>query len=94
MNHKLVESYVKDCLKKHYRGNHVFCENGIIYINADVEVYFFEDNIALFGYRTLTTINLNYPPKVSYVDGVEYIVSVIIAFANLEESYKLYKEVI
>lgn len=94
MNHKLVESYIKDRLRKLY-GKQVFCENGIIYIGAVVEVYFFDDNIAVFGYKTLMTINLQYPSKDGYAENVlESIISVIDAIYTLESAYDFYKEVI
>ena len=95
MNHKLVESYIKDNLRKHYRRKKFFCENGIIYIGSAVEVYFYEDEIAVFGYKTLMQINLQYPKKDGYLEEtLEQIISVIIAFANLEAAYSIYKEVI
>ena len=94
MNHKLVESYVKDRLRKLY-GRNAFCENGIIYMGAAVEVYFYENEIAVFGYKTLMQINLQYPKKDGYMEEtLEQLVSVIIAFANLEAAYDIYKEVI
>lgn len=95
MNSKLVESYIKDQLRKQYRKNNVFCENGIIYIGSAVEVYFFENDIAVYGYKTLMQINLQYPQKDGYLEEtLEQLVSVIIAFVNLETAFSLYKEVI
>lgn len=95
MNHKLVESYIKDRLRKRYRGKHVYCEYGIAYVGSYAEIDFFDDYICLSGYKTLTMLNLDYPKKDDYmVNTLETIVSVIVAFANLEAVYDLYKEAI
>lgn len=95
MNHKLAESYIKSRLRKRYRGKRVFCENGIAYIAFDAEINFLTSCITIIGYRTFNTMILDYPQKDDYlVDTLETIVSVIVAFANLEEAYNTYKEVI
>lgn len=93
MNHKLVESYVKDRLRKLY-GRNVFSENGIAYIGAEIEIDFL-DKIYVFGYKTSTSVELAYPSKDGYAENVlESIISVIDAIYTLESAYDFYKEVI
>lgn len=98
MNHKLAESYIKDRLRKRYHENYVFCENGIAYIGAEAEIIFSVSCITICGYRTLSTMILDYPKKDGYIketiETIETIVSVIVAFASLEAAYDTYKEVI
>lgn len=95
MNHKLAESYIKDRLRKYYGGKNIFCENGIAYIGAEVEINFYECCIRVFGYRTFASLTMEYPGKDGYDENtLETLVSVIIAFANLEAVYGIYKEVI
>lgn len=94
MNYKLVESYIKDQLRKIY-GKQVFCENGIAYIGSAVEINFAKDNIIVTGYKTGTDLFLHYPDKGGYTENVlEAIISVITAHEQLESTYDFYKEVI
>lgn len=95
MNHKLAESCIKDRLRKRYCGKHVFCENGIVYIDANAEINFSDRHIIIYGYRTFNTMTLDYPQKDGYIEEtIETIVTVIVAFASLEAAYDIYKEVI
>ena len=94
MNHKLVESYIKDQLRK-LCGKEVFCENGIVYIGAYIELDFEEDAMYLFGYKTQNVLILNYPAKDGYTENVlESIISIIAAQVVLEGAYAIYQEVI
>ena len=95
MNHKLAESYIKDKLRKIWKDREVFCENGIAYIGAYIELDFEEDAMYLYGYKTQNVLILNYPAKDGYTENVlESIISIIAAQVVLEGAYAVYKEVI
>lgn len=95
MNHKLAESYIKDKLRKTWKNREVFCENGIVYIGAYIELDFEEDAMYLYGYKTQYVLILDYPAKDGYTENVlESIISVIASLVNLEGAYAMYQEVI
>lgn len=95
MNYKLVESYVKDQLRKQYGSRRVFGENGICYIDTLAEINFGCDIMHIYGYKTRTGIYLCYPSKDGYEEKIlESIISVITALIQLQSSYVLYREVI
>lgn len=90
MNHKLVESYVKDQIRKLY-GKEVFCENGILYIGSLMEVVFRHDSIVLSGYKTHNAFWLNYPVNEK---ALKLFVCIITCQASQEQLYDIYQEVI
>nr|DAO65378.1 MAG TPA: hypothetical protein [Caudoviricetes sp.] len=95
MNHKLVESYIKDQLRKFFGSNKVFCEYSMAYIGTYAEITFGPERIYLYGYKSNTELLLKYPTKDDQLENkLETIISVILALYNLEASYDLYKEVI
>ena len=94
MNHKLVESYIKDHMRKAYKQTKIFSENGILYISTLLEVCF-QNRIVIYGYKTGQTLYLDYPKKNGYEEEtLDYIVLVINAQVMLEAVYDNYKEVI
>lgn len=99
MNHKLVECYIKDQLRKDkimskYEDYNIFCENGIIYVGTLLEICF-EEIIRVHGYKTGEILILNYPEKNgNEEETLFYILIVIRAQIALEASFDLYQEVI
>lgn len=94
MNHKLVESYIKDHIRKAFKQTKTFSENGILYVSTLLEVCF-QDRITIYGYKTGQTLCLDYPEKNGYEEEtLNYIVLVIRAQVMLEGVYESYKEVI
>lgn len=90
MNKKLVESYIKDQMRKLY-GKEVFCENGIVYIASLMEVVFEHDSIVLSGYKTHNAFWLNYPQNEK---KLTLLVTMITLYVSFEKLFDLYKEVI
>ena len=90
MNHKLVESYVKDQLRKQF-GKRVFCENGIVYISSLMEVVFKHNYIVISGYKTRNALCLEYP---EHEEALNLLPGIIAAQLIVEEVTLLYKEVI
>ena len=99
MNHKLVESYIKDQLRKDeimskYKDYNIFCENGILYVGTILEICF-QEIIRVQGYKTGDILILDYPEKNgNEEETLFYILLVIRAQIALEASFDLYKEVI
>lgn len=91
MNHKLVESYIKDRLRKQF-GKGVTCENGIVYISTCVEVDFEENAIYVYGYKTQTVLVLNYPEKTDHDVALRLLFCIIMAQHNVEGLYYVYNE--
>ena len=91
MNKKLVESYIKDRLRKQF-GKKVTCENGIVYISTLVEVYFGETEIYIIGYKTHNVLVLNYPQKADYDTEIRLLFCIIMAQYNVESLYYGYSE--
>lgn len=98
MNHLVVESYIKDCLRKDsimskYEDYKIFCENGIVYVGTLIEICF-QEIIRVQGYKTGEILILHYPEKNCNEETLFYILLVIRAQIALEASFDLYKEVI
>ena len=89
MNHKLVESYIKDRLRKQF-GKEVTSENGIVYISTCVEVDFEENTIYVYGYKTQTVLVLNYPEKTDNDVSLRLLFCIIMAQHNVEGLYYVY----
>lgn len=85
MNHKLVESYIKDRLRKQF-GREATFENGIAYIGTCVEVDFDEDVIYICGYKTHTVLVLNYPEKSDNDTAIRLLFRIIMAVYSEEDS--------
>lgn len=90
MNHQLVESYIKDQMRKLY-GKEVFCENGIVYIGSLMEVVFRADSIVLSGYKSHNALWLNYPINEK---DLKVLVCIITCGASFEKLCNIYEEVI
>ena len=91
MNKKLVESYIKDRLRKQF-GRGVTCENGIAYISTLVEVDFGETEIHIYGYKTQEVIVLGYPRKDDDTASLRLLFCIIMAQHNVEGLYYVYNE--
>lgn len=91
MNHKLVESYIKDSLRKQF-GREATFENGIAYIGTCVEVDFDEDAIYIFGYKTHKVLVLNYPEKSDNDIAIRLLFCIIMTEYNLEGYFSVYSE--
>ena len=91
MNKKLVESYIKDSLRKQF-GKEVTFENCIAYISTYVEVYFEENAIYIFGYKTQAALILNYPGKDDYDISIRILFCLIMAQYNVEVLFSGYNE--